>query len=448
MDRVGSSRREMCEMAETSIHVTGKERRKAVTAAAMGNLVEWFDFGVYGYFASILAVNFFVSESHIVSLMATFATFAVGFFMRPLGAIVIGAYGDRAGRKKALAFTVIMMAVATFIIGILPTYHQIGLWAPFLLVLARLAQGFSAGGEWGGSASFMVEYADESSKGFWGSWQQVSTSGGLFLGSLSGLILSHAMSADALESWGWRVPFIIGGILGLIGLYLRTKVEETPEFEAVEESGEVSKAPLVDTLRNYHKEVLTGFGFTTFWTVSYYGLLTYTPAFISDIVGLSQQQSFLANSLALIVLLILIPVAGHLSDRYGRKPLLLFATIGGIILTYPLYLMMATGSFGLVLIAEIIFSILIASFSGAGVAAITEIFPTKVRYSALSIGYNFAIAVFGGTAPFISTYLINMTGSNVSPAIYIILAAIVTTLVVWRINFNRFREEPALAKEV
>lgn len=429
-------------MQISSVEVSMKKRIKAVTAASMGNLVEWFDFGVYGYFASILAVNFFVSSNQIVSLMATFATFAVGFFMRPLGAVIIGAYGDRAGRKKALAFTVILMAIATFMIGILPNYHQIGIWAPILLVIARLIQGFSAGGEWGGSASFMVEYAGESSKGFWGSWQQVSTSGGLFLSSLFGLLLTNVMTTESLESWGWRIPFIIGGILGLIGLYLRTKVEETPEFEAAEEKGEVSKAPLLDALRNYHKEVLTGVGFTIFWTVSYYGLLTYTPAFISDIVGLPAQLSFLANSLAMMVLLVLIPIAGSLSDKIGRKPLLLFATIGGIILTYPLFLMMSSGSFWLILIAEIIFSVLIAAFSGAGVAAITEIFPTKVRYSSLSIGYNFAVAVFGGTAPFVSTYLINLTSSNVSPAIYIILAAIATTLVLLRINFDRFKENP------
>jgi MHS family proline/betaine transporter-like MFS transporter len=415
---------------------TKQSRVKAISAASIGNVVEWFDFSVYGYFASLIAINFFVTDNELTSLLATFAVFAVGFFMRPLGAVIIGNYGDKFGRKKALAFTVIMMAAGTFIVGILPTYDQIGIWAPILIVLARLIQGFSAGGEWGGSASFMVEYADESNKGFWGSWQQVSTATGLLLGSFAGLILTNTMSPSVLEAWGWRIPFLLGGVLGLFGLYLRAKVDESPVFESAKEKGKIMDSPLKETLKNYKKEVLLGLGFTVFWTSSYYGLLTYMPSYIINVLHLSKSLAFTANTISIVALIIMIPIMGSLSDRVGRKPVLLTATVSAIILTYPLFLMISTGSFTLILIALITFSAIIALYSGAGVAAISEIYPMEIRYTALSIGYNVATAVFGGTAPFISTYLISVTGSNLSPAFYIIASAVVTTFVIFGITFS------------
>lgn len=415
----------------------GAERRKAVVAASFGNVIEWFDFAVYGYFATVIAYNFFVGESELTALLATFAAFAVGFFMRPLGAVIIGNYGDKVGRRKALALTILMMAVSTILIGILPTYEQIGVLAPILLVIARLAQGFSAGGEWGGSSSFMVEHADETSKGFWGSWQQVSTAGGLFLGSLAGLILTSMLTEAFLYSWGWRIPFIFGGILGLFGLYLRSNVEESPEFEKDKEKGEVRDSPLKEIFTHHKKELLLGFGFTVFWTVSYYGLLTFMPSYLTQVIGLSSNWSFAANTICIFVLIVSIPFFGSLSDRIGRKPLLLTSTISGLVLTYPLYAMVASGSIGLAIIALIIFAIMIGLFSGPGVAAITEIFPSHIRYTGLSIGYNFAVAAFGGTAPFISTYLVSATGNSIAPAFYIIASALVTTIVLFGITFNQ-----------
>lgn len=418
-----------------------RKKVKAVVSAGFGNVVEWFDFAVYGYFASIISTNFFVSDSDLVSLLATFAAFAVGFFMRPLGAFVLGSYGDRVGRKKALSLTIIMMAVGTFMIGVLPTYNQIGIWAPILLVLARLIQGFSAGGEWGGSSSYMVEFADESSQGFWGSWQQVSTAAGLFLGSVAGLVFTTTMDPQFLQIWGWRIPFLIGGLIGLFGLYLRIQLDDTPEFVKAQEEGTTKKSPLKETFAHHKTEVLLGIGFTVFWTVSYYALLTYSPTFITDVVGVSSSLSFVASSISILILMVLIPIMGKLSDSIGRKPILITATISGVVLTYPLFMMMLTGSFPLILIAEIIFAVIIAGFSGPGVAAISEIFPTEIRYTSLSVGYNISTAAFGGTAPFISTALIKLTGQEIAPAYYIILSAIVTTFVLLGLKLYKGKDK-------
>ena len=272
-------------------HVEPAVAKKAVTAGAIGNFIEWYDFAVYGYFATVIATLFFPSEDRVASLLATFAVFAVSFFMRPVGAFVFGHYGDRIGRRSTLAATVILMGLATFMIGVLPSYEQIGVLAPILLVVARLLQGFSAGGEWGGSASFIVEYAPEARRGLYGSWQQVSVVGGLLVGSAIGGILGTVLSQDALYSYGWRIPFIVGILVGAVGLYLRWRLEDTPAFRIIEEKQEITEAPVTDTFSAHYQEGLTAIGFTLAWTVAFYILLQYMPTYLAETLGFPLSQA-------------------------------------------------------------------------------------------------------------------------------------------------------------
>lgn len=413
---------------------TPEAARKAVTAGAIGNFIEWYDFAVYGYFATIIATQFFPSENRVASLLATFAVFAVAFFMRPLGAFVFGSYGDRIGRRTTLAAAVILMGVSTLMIGVLPTYSQVGVLAPILLVVARLLQGFSAGGEWSGSAAFMVEYAPSDRRGLYGSWQQFSIVAGLLAGSLMGSLLGAVLSEDALNAWGWRVPFILGVLVGLVGLYLRLRLQDTPAFRALEQKEEVADAPLKESFTTHGGESFTAFGFTIAWTVSYYILLTYMPTYVSETLGLSLTSALTANAIGLVVLMALIPFTGALSDRIGRKPLLIAFSVLIALLSYPLFLLVSTGNFLFIVVGQVLFALIICLFSGPGPAALVEMFPTNVRYSALGVSYNLAVAAFGGTAPFVATFLIDRTGSNLAPGIYLIIAAVITLVFVARMR--------------
>jgi MFS transporter, MHS family, proline/betaine transporter len=422
-----------------SVRVEEQAAKKAVTAGAIGNFVEWYDYSVYGFFAPIIASQFFPSEDRVASLLATFAVFAVAFFMRPVGAFVFGHYGDTVGRRNTLAAAIILMGLATLMIGVLPTYGQIGVLAPILLVVARLLQGFSAGGEWSGSAAFMVEYAPQNRRGLYGSWQQFSIVAGLLLGSAMGGLLGAVLSEDALNAWGWRIPFILGMVVALVGLYLRLRVEDTPAFRIVEEKNEVTDAPVKESFTAHRGESLTAIGFTVAWTVAYYILLTYMPTFVSETLGLPLSQALLSNAIGLVALGALIPFTAALSDRIGRKPLLIGFSALIALLTYPLFLLASTQVLFLIVLAQIIFGVIISLFSGPGPAALVEMFPTNVRYSALGVSYNIAVAAFGGTAPFIATYLISRTGSNLAPGIYLIVAAVITLIVVSRMK-ETYRE--------
>jgi MHS family proline/betaine transporter-like MFS transporter len=422
-----------------SVRVEEQAAKKAVTAGAIGNFVEWYDYSVYGFFAPIIASQFFPSEDRVASLLATFAVFAVAFFMRPVGAFVFGHYGDTVGRRNTLAAAIILMGLATLMIGVLPTYGQIGVLAPILLVVARLLQGFSAGGEWSGSAAFMVEYAPQNRRGLYGSWQQFSIVAGLLLGSAMGGLLGAVLSEDALNAWGWRIPFILGMVVALVGLYLRLRVEDTPAFRIVEEKNEVTDAPVKESFTAHGGESLTAIGFTVAWTVAYYILLTYMPTFVSETLGLPLSQALLSNAIGLVALGALIPFTAALSDRIGRKPLLIGFSALIALLTYPLFLLASTQVLFLIVLAQIIFGVIISLFSGPGPAALVEMFPTNVRYSALGVSYNIAVAAFGGTAPFIATYLISRTGSNLAPGIYLIVAAVITLIVVSRMK-ETYRE--------
>ncbi|MDA8052487.1 MAG: MFS transporter [Rhodospirillales bacterium] len=403
------------------------ETRKAVAAAAIGNVLEWYDFGVYVFFAVDIGHNFFPNAGRSVALLASFAVFGVGFLARPVGGIVLGRLGDTRGRKLALTLTIAMMAVGTIVIGILPTYASIGIAAPVLLVLARLLQGFSAGGEWGGSTAFMVEWAPASRRGWYGSWQQSSIAASLVLSSAVGGIIYSALPHSAVTSWGWRLPFLGGIVIAVVGFYLRRQVEETPVYRAYQERSTAAPAhPERDFLLG-----LKAFGFTIHWTVAFYIFLSYMPTFMRLHGHLSAAAALWSNTIGLIVLMVLIPPLGALSDRIGRKTLLLISCAAFIVLPIPFFrVILGNPGFITVAFLQMIFGASIAFFSGPGPAAIAELFPTSSRSTWMTPAYALAVAIFGGFAPFIATWLIGLTGSPMAPTYYVIAAAVVSFLVI------------------
>lgn len=422
-------------MAEASVLAAPAARladssRRALSAATIGNLLEWYDFGVYAYLAPLIAIKFFPGSDPTASLLAAFAAYGVGFLARPLGGIAIGRLGDTKGRKTALVLTIFMMALGTVGLGLLPSYAAIGVIAPILLVILRLVQGIAGGGEWGTSTAFMIEWAPEGRRGFFGSFQQVSTAGGSLLGSAVAAVMTSALSSEAMRDWGWRVPFLLGAVLFFVGAYLRRSVEETPAYDA-------SRQPAPD------QSVVAGlplgaraFGFTIFWTVAYYTLLAWMPSFTQRFAGLSPAQALWSNTIGLIAMVIAIPLWGALSDKVGRRPPLMASAISIGLLSYPLFWLMTTGAgLALVLPIQILFGILLALYSGAGPAAISEIFPTHLRSTWMSSGYAFAVAIFGGFAPFVATWLVNATGSPVSPTyLYLLPSAVISLIVIWRLK--------------
>lgn len=404
-----------------------RETRKAVVAAAIGNVLEWYDFGVYIFFAGTIAKQFFPADDPSTGLLSSFAVFGVGFLMRPLGGIVIGRFGDTHGRRAALTLTIMAMALGTVLVGVLPTYATIGIAAPALLVLARLIQGFSAGGEWGGSTAFMVEWAPVAHRGWYGSFQQASIAASLVLGSATGALFTSLLSPDALAAWGWRVPFLLGIVLALVGGWLRRNVEETPHYRAAEAAPEDGTGH-----RPGFSAALRAFGFTIHWTVAFYILLSYMPTFTGQHAGVTPAQALTANTIGLIVLMVLIPVFGALSDQVGRRPLLLTSCAFFAIATLPLFWVIASkpGLTVLILI-QVLFGAAIALYSGAGPAAIAEMFHTIGRSTWMTPSYALAVAIFGGFAPFIAAWLIRLTGSPLAPAYYVIAAALISFVVNW-----------------
>lgn len=404
--------------------------RKAVVAAAIGNGVEWFDFAVYGFLATYIGLNFFPNEDPTVSLLSTFAVFAAAFFTRPLGGLFFGPLGDKIGRQKVLATVILLMSASTFLIGLLPSYQQIGLLAPALLVVLRCLQGFSAGGEYGGGAAFLAEYAPDERRGFIVSFLVWSVVIGFLLGSASATLLSSVMSEDAMSAWGWRIPFLLAGPLGLIGLYIRLRLEDTPDFRELEEAGEVSSSPLRETIAHNWIPILQIAGLVIIHNVGFYTVFTYLPVYFSTELGFSTTASFASTTVAGLVALALIPPLGALSDRVGRKPLLISSCVLFAVLTYPLFLLMNTGSLSAAVAAHVGLAAFESLFVCCSLAAGAELFATKVRYGGFSIGYNFSVAIFGGTAPYIATFLVDRTGNPLSPAYYVIIAAVLTLVTV------------------
>ncbi|WP_020206466.1 MULTISPECIES: MFS transporter [Cupriavidus] len=410
--------------------ISKAQRRRAILAATIGNGLEWFDFTVYSFFALIIAKLFFPTGNDLTSFLLTVATFGVGFFMRPVGAIVLGVYADRVGRKAALTLTILMMALGTAIIGLAPTYASIGLWAPALIVLARLIQGFSAGGEVGGATAFLIEHAPDEERGVYASWQQASQGISFMLGAAMGALVINGLAPEQVDAWGWRIPFLFGLLIGPVGMYIRSHLEEPPAFEARRAERKASKvkfSPLTQVLRDHPREVLAGLGVTILWTVCTYVLVFYMPSYAKQQLGLPLGATFQSTAICGAIILVLCPLMGMLSDRVGRKRMLGTVALAIGVLAYPLFHWLNVSPTTQTLLeVQIVLGILLAAFTGPAPAVLAEQFPTEVRSTGLSLAYNFAVTIFGGFAPLIVTWLITSSGSKLAPAYYVIAAAAVS----------------------
>jgi MHS family proline/betaine transporter-like MFS transporter len=401
-----------------------------VTAGAIGNALEWYDFGLFGYFAPIISSQFFPSADPRAALLNTFGVFAAGFLMRPIGAIVFGHLGDRMGRKWALGLSVLLMAVPTALVGLLPTYHQIGLAAPLLLLAVRLLQGLSVGGEYVGSMSYLAESAQPGRRGFDSSWCNVSGGVGGLIGAGLATILTRVLTTEQVADWGWRLPFFVSIPAGLASWWLRQSIAESPCFTEVCDAGLVARVPLRESVRNDRAAFLTIAGLSLLASIGWYLPWVWLVTWLDDInqPPMPQWEALASSTMAGAVLTVLTPLGGWLSDRLGRKPVILSGAVGYLVLSYPMFLWMSQGTFTAALSAQLVSAVLSALYGGASLAAFVELFPTRTRYSGLALSYNVAVAICGGTTPLVATWLVNVTGSTLSPAFYLMAAALGTTL--------------------
>lgn len=395
--------------APDAVHSTRltKKGRKAIVAGSIGNAVEWVDWAIYTTFSSIFAHHFFPAGDDVAALLSTLAIFAVGFVMRPVGAAVMGAYADRHGRKKGLVFTITLMAAATLVIGIAPSFDQVGYLAPIILVLARMVQGFAAGGEFGSSSAFIVESAAPARRAFAGSWQQVSVGAGVLIASGIGAIITSTLSADAVDSWGWRLAFVLAASLGFVGLWLRRSVSDTDSFELAKSRDEAKnerRGAVLRVFKDHPGAVLRVFGITIAGTLLYYMWVSYMPTYAVITTGMPLSQALLANVIAMIVFLVLLPFAGLLSDKIGRKPTMAGFAGGFLIFAWPAFQML-DGSFWMLLLVEIIGIVLLLGYSANCAVIMAEQFPPEVRATGIGLPYALAVALFGGTAPYITTWM-------------------------------------------
>ncbi|MVO84093.1 glycine betaine/L-proline transporter ProP [Streptomyces sp. p1417] len=410
--------------------------KRAVKAAALGNAMEWFDFGVYSYIAVTLGKVFFPSGNPTAQLLSTFGAFAAAFLIRPLGGMVFGPLGDRVGRQKVLALTMIMMAAGTFAIGLIPSYASIGVWAPVLLLLARLVQGFSTGGEYAGASTFIAEYAPDKKRGFLGSWLEFGTLAGYIGGAGLVTLMTALLSSSDLESWGWRIPFLIAGPMGLIGLYLRMRLEETPAFAAELDKAHKDeqtrpKVRVRDMVTGQWRALLLCVGLVLVFNVTDYMLLSYMPSYLTSELKYDETHGLLVVLVVMALMMCAQPFMGALTDRVGRRPVIAAGCAGFLLLSVPALLLIREGSLWAIGLGMAALGLLLVCFTASMPSALPALFPTSVRYGSLSIGFNISVSVFGGTTPLVVTALIGATGDVMMPAYYMMAAAVVGGIAVW-----------------
>ncbi|MFI5605706.1 MFS transporter [Amycolatopsis sp. NPDC051903] len=411
--------------------------KRAVWASAMGNATEWYDYGVFtsGAIATSIGTVFFPGEGNAV--LKSLALVAVGFVVRPFGGAFFGPLGDKLGRQKVLAITILLMSGCTFLVGVLPTYagsYSMGIGAPIAILLLRLIQGFSTGGEYGGAATFIAEYAPTKRRGFFGSFLEFGTLSGYVLGNVVVLAVTLSLPMDQVEAWGWRIPFFVALPLGLIGLYLRSRLEDTPEFKRLEAAGEKpEKAPLKETFTRNWRMILNLIGIVLLLNIADYMLLTTMPTYFTDTLHINDNTSTLIIiGVELVQMAIILPLGG-LSDRIGRKPLLLTAAIGFLVLSWPCIKLMQSGSILWLIVGFGIVALLLVLMLAVIGSTFPAMFPTRVRYGSFAIGYNVSTSLFGGTCGVVVTALIQSTGNKDWPAYYLIIAAAIALIPIIKI---------------
>ncbi len=440
--------------------VDSRVAKKSMIGTSVGNAVEWFDFGIYSFLAVTMGKVFFPEVNPSFQLIYAFATFAVAFIARPIGGIFFGLMGDRIGRKKVLAFTLILMAAATLSIGLIPSYASIGITAQVLLLIARLVQGFSTGGEYAGAMTYIAETTPDKKRTFMASGLEVGTLVGFIAGAALVTSLTYILGPETMVAWGWRIPFIIAAPLGLIGFYLRNHLEETPAFEAMNESIEDGKerTSLAEIFTGHWKALLTCTGIVIFYNVMVYTVLTYMPSYLSEDQGYGEQTGLLLLILVMIAMIPLIMAMGYWSDKIGRNRILTGALIATIVLSIPAFMLVRSGNIIGAFFGLFILGALLSAFQGSLPATLPSLFFTRVRYGALAITYNTSTSLFGGTTPLVVAWLVAVTGNKMLPAYYLMgicaFGLIIVTLFVKETAGRSLRgsapvvEHPREAKEV
>ncbi|MES6023122.1 MFS transporter [Cutibacterium acnes] len=396
--------------------------RKVIVASFLGNFVEWFDYATYSYLAVIISRVFFPQGTSRDALVQTFAIFALSFLLRPIGAVLWGCWGDKYGRRWSLSVSILMMAVASFLIGCLPSFAVAGAFAPIGLLVCRMVQGFSASGEYAGAATFLAEYAPACRRGCYVSIVPASTAAGLLMGSLSAAMIAGCLPQGAVGTWGWRLPFLAAGPLGLLARHVWLELEDSPVYQELSESetgAAVGLGPLKTLLREHQRSLLVSIGVASLNAVGFYLVLTYLPTYLSNELGFSSRASFLSVNISLLFYLLAIFVMGWLSDHVGRKRMLVVASVGFVLFSVPLFIVMGTGQLWKAYLAEGVLCLFLTANDGTMASYLAESFPTEFRYTGFAVSQNLANAVFGGTASAVCTWVIGVTGSRLAPAWYL-----------------------------
>lgn len=391
---------------------------KTITVGAVGNIVEWYDWGAYALMAAVFAKQIFPAHDALTSLIAALITYAVGFLFRPLGSVLLSPYGDRAGRRRLLSLTILLMGVGSILIAVTPPYAVIGVASPILFLVARVIQGISAGGEFQSSSAYLVEHAPPDRRGLIGSMQLVSIAVATMVASGVSGLTTALIPQPMLGQWGWRIPFVLGAVIALYGLYLRRSAPETPAFEEVEREKTIEPHPLRALLRDHRLDCLRVVALQI-TTVPYYMWTVFLPTYAHLTSGLPLQQGLLGATVGLLVFIFALPLVGHLSDRFGRKPFLLATAIGFVVLSYPFFLVLQRATFWPFLAVQVGGLLLMACIDGVMAATVCELFPTRVRASGIGVPYALTAAVFSGTAPLVATYFI-ARGQPMAIAFYVI----------------------------